>query len=180
MKESFIIRGAWVVTPGRDLGVADVRVSDGRIASVGADAAPRAGDDVLEADGLKLVMRPNAYGWLGLGSCAIRLVGEDGWVETGDSCKVEVSNDRLRKQLRPFHDGISEVKHVTEFLECVRTRRTPTSNIRVTAQSHVACHCSSICWKLGRELKFDLATETFHDREADGLLQRAQREPYTF
>ena len=132
------------------------------------------------ADGLKLVMRPNAYGWLGLGSCAIRLVGEDGWVETGDSCKVAVSNDRLRKQLRPFHDGISEVKHVTEFLECVRTRRTPTSNIRVTAQSHVACHCSSICWKLGRELKFNLATETFHDREADGLLQRAQREPYTF
>ena len=55
MKESFIIRGARVVTPGLNLGVVDVRVSSGRVAAVGADAAPRAGDDVLEADGLTLL-----------------------------------------------------------------------------------------------------------------------------
>jgi N-acetylglucosamine-6-phosphate deacetylase len=55
MKESFVIKGARVVTPGLDLGVVDVRVSEGRVAAVGAGAAPRAGDDVLEADGLTLL-----------------------------------------------------------------------------------------------------------------------------
>ncbi|MCQ2389489.1 MAG: N-acetylglucosamine-6-phosphate deacetylase [Kiritimatiellae bacterium] len=44
------IRGARVVTPGRDLGVADVVVDGGRIAAVGGRAA--AGGETVEADGL--------------------------------------------------------------------------------------------------------------------------------
>jgi len=51
----FVISGARVVTPGRDLGVTQVRVADGRIAAVGVDADRRAGDDLIEADGLTLV-----------------------------------------------------------------------------------------------------------------------------
>ena len=50
-----LIRGARVVTPGRDLGVADVRIDGGRISSVGAGAARREGDEVVEADGLTLL-----------------------------------------------------------------------------------------------------------------------------
>ena len=50
-----VISGASVVTPGRCLGVTPVRVSEGRIAAVGGDAAPQAGDEVIEADGLTLV-----------------------------------------------------------------------------------------------------------------------------
>ncbi len=49
------IMGARVVTPGRDLGVAAVRIADGRIAAVGAEAAPQPGDEVVEADGLTLL-----------------------------------------------------------------------------------------------------------------------------
>ena len=54
---SLCIRKAHVVAPGRDLGVADVRVgADGRIAAVGgADAAPRPGDEIVDADGLTLL-----------------------------------------------------------------------------------------------------------------------------
>lgn len=130
------------------------------------------------SDGLKLIMRPND--WLGLGSCAIRLVGEEGWVETGDTARVAVSDDRLREGMKVFHDGISEVKHVAEFVECVKTRRNPTSNVKVTVNSHIACHCASMAWKLGRNLKFDPATELFDDPAANGLRSRAAREPYSF
>ena len=35
-----IVRGARVVTPGRDLGVADVRIENGVIAEVGANVLP--------------------------------------------------------------------------------------------------------------------------------------------
>ena len=56
MNRSFIIQGAHAVTPGRDLGVVDVRVEDGRIAAVGGpDSALRSGDEVVAADGLTLL-----------------------------------------------------------------------------------------------------------------------------
>ena len=54
-KRCLLIRGARVVTPGRDLGVADVRIDGGLIVAVGDDAAKRDGDEVVEADGLTLV-----------------------------------------------------------------------------------------------------------------------------
>ncbi len=49
------IKGARVVTPGRDLGVTSVRIVYGVIAAVGEDAAPAAGDKVIDADGLTLL-----------------------------------------------------------------------------------------------------------------------------
>ena len=50
-----IVRGARVVTPGRDLGVADVRIENGVIAEVAAKVSPTAGERVIEADGLTLL-----------------------------------------------------------------------------------------------------------------------------
>ena len=47
--------GAVVVTPGRNLGVAAVRIDGGVIAAVGADVRPRPGDEIVEADGLTLL-----------------------------------------------------------------------------------------------------------------------------
>ena len=38
-----IVSGARVVTPGRDLGVADVRIENGVIAEVGAKVSPKEG-----------------------------------------------------------------------------------------------------------------------------------------
>ena len=49
------ISGARVVTPGKDLGTANVRVDGGRIVAVGKDVRPAAGDRVIEADGLALL-----------------------------------------------------------------------------------------------------------------------------
>ena len=54
---SIVIHGAHVISPGRDLGVVDVRVGDdGRIDAVGGPAAaPRPGDEIVAADGLTLL-----------------------------------------------------------------------------------------------------------------------------
>jgi len=46
---------AHAITPGKNLGVVGVRVEDGLIAAVGADARPAAGDRILDADGLTLL-----------------------------------------------------------------------------------------------------------------------------
>ena len=49
------VSGARVVTPGRDLGVADVRIENGVIAEVAAKVSPTAWERVIEADGLTLL-----------------------------------------------------------------------------------------------------------------------------
>ena len=54
------------------------------------------------ANGVKLVHRDS--GWLGLGTCSVRFEGDNGWVETGDSGKIEVS-DNLKSELPPPEQG---------------------------------------------------------------------------
>ena len=50
-----VVANSHVVTPGKDLGVASVRIVDGRIAAVGTDVSPAAGDQVIDAEGLLLM-----------------------------------------------------------------------------------------------------------------------------
>ena len=53
--EGLFISGAHVVSPGRDLGVTNVRVADEHIVAVGPDARPADGDRTIAADGLTLL-----------------------------------------------------------------------------------------------------------------------------
>ena len=53
--DGLFISGAHVVSPGCDLGVANVRVADGHIVAVGSDARPASGDRIIAADGLTLL-----------------------------------------------------------------------------------------------------------------------------
>lgn len=132
------------------------------------------------ADGLKLVMRSS--GWLGLGTCSARYVGEEGWVETGDSGRMAVSSDALRGELKYFGmPGTSPDTHIAEFCECVKTRRNPSANVNVAAQSHIASHCAYIAWQLGRTVEFDPVKEVFlNDEDANRMKSRALRAPYSF
>jgi len=132
----------------------------------------------LYANGVELIMREQ--GWLGLGTCSCRYEGTDGWVETGDTGRMAVSNDDLRSEIKVFHmAGTDPDNHIKEFLECVKTRRNPASNANVAANAHIACHCAYIAWQLDREVQFDPAKEEFiGDAEANRMRSRAQREPW--
>ena len=130
-------------------------------------------------DGLKLVMRDQD--WMGLGTCSVRYEGEGGWVETGDSGRLEFSSGTLRGEQRQFDEaGTSAVSHVRNFLESVVTRRPAHSNAEVVARSHIICHAAYIAWQLGRPLKFDPARVEFvDDAEANRMRSRALRDPWT-
>jgi predicted dehydrogenase len=141
------------------------------------------------ANGVKLVMgfldtpfgdRP---GWHNhLGTCPVRFVGDDGWVETGDSGGVEVYPASLRSELKgltKLRDGINPAPHCRNFLDCVKSRGKTTCNVETTRHSHLTCYAAAISWLLGRKLTLDPAREMFvGDDEANRFRSRAAREPW--
>ncbi|MAF67398.1 MAG: dehydrogenase [Planctomycetes bacterium] len=131
------------------------------------------------ANGVKLVMRVD--GWLGLGTCSIRYVGDEGWVETGDSGAMRIEPESLLSEKKVFTlRGTSAYTHVANFLECVKSRRLTRANASVAGQSHIVCHAAYIAWQLGRTLKFDPVKEEFiGDEEANRMRSRATRVPWT-
>ena len=156
-----------------------------QIANSADDTAPveyvpnETGVDCMYENGVKLVMRDE--GWLGLGTCSVRFVGEDGWVETGDTGAMQIEPESLRTDKRIFTmRGTSAYTHVGNFLDCVKTRRLTRANASVAGQSHIVCHAAYIAWQLGRTLKFDPVKEEFiGDEEANRMRSRAMQAPWT-
>ncbi len=138
-------------------------------------------DNVIEckyANGVKVVLRRS--GWMGLGTCPVRFEGEEGWVETGDTGKIVVSNDTLRSRLPPPREpGTLPTNHVRNFFDCVKSRAQPAANADIARKSHIACHAAAIAWILKRKVLFDPANEEFiGDEEANRMRTRAMREPW--
>ena len=132
------------------------------------------------ANGLKMVMRD--HGWMGLGTCCVRYEGDDGWVETGDSGRIEFSSGQAPRRAA---GRSAEERHLgrepREELLPVRSRPAsrPTRHAEVVARSHIICHAAYIAWQLGRPLKFDpVKVEFIGDDEANRMRSRAVRDPW--
>jgi len=138
-------------------------------------------------NGVKLVIRPD--GWMGLGSCPVRFEGDEGWVETGDSGRIVVSPDSLRKNIMQaprlygkmdnLSHGEDPFPHVRNFFDCVKTRRQPVCHAEVIASSHNVCHAAALSWLLKRELTYDPIKIEFTDEEANRMRVREWREPWS-
>jgi predicted dehydrogenase len=129
-------------------------------------------------NGVQLILRNHS--WMGRGSCSNRFVGTNGWVETGDSGVISVS-DNL-KSLVPTRQGTRydpTGEHVREFLQAIRSRTQPRANAEVTAHTHVASHAAWICAQLNRKLTWDPVKRAFlNDDEANRMRHRTYREPW--
>jgi predicted dehydrogenase len=139
------------------------------------------------ANGVKLVLdclqtpfgkRP---GWAkSSGTCPVRFVGEDGWVETGDSGRIEVQPASLKAEIegaaRKRQPGLDVAAHTRNFFDCMRSRGKPLANSSVMRHSHIACHAAALSWLLKRKLHLDPVKEEFiGDNEANGLRSRPPR-----
>jgi len=108
----------------------------------------------------------------------VRLEGDEGWVETGDSGRIETYPKSLLEERR-FRGGYPANNHIREFLNCVKSRQQPVSTADVAHHSITACHCANICVRLGRPVKWDPDKEEFiGDEEANRLRSRAYRAPW--
>ncbi len=76
----------------------------------------------------------------------------------------------------------SEMAHIENFFECVRTRKEPLCPPEIGHRAASFGHIGSICLRLGgRPLRWDAVQEQFiGDKEANRFLAREQRKPYSY
>ena len=115
-----------------------------------------------------------------LGTCPVRFVGDQGWVETGDSGEIEVHPELLKKEIP---EAVTKVKgldvsaHARNFFDCVKSRKPTVTNPEVMRHSHITCHAAALAWMLQRKLVLDPIKEEFiNDPEANSLRSRPVRD----
>lgn len=78
--------------------------------------------------------------------------------------------EQIRDQFRP---------HVRNFLDCVKSRQSPISDLESSHQVAASCHLANLAMKLGRTLRWDAQKqEIVGDREASKLLTKEYRTPW--
>lgn len=128
----------------------------------------------------------------------IRFEGTEGWIFVSRGNEAVTSSDptaRLRdaqalaasdprileSEIGP--DGVHlyvSTNHHGNWLECIRTRQQPIAPVEVAHRSCSACLLHHIAMKLPRRLHWDPVRERFkNDDEANAMLSRPQREPYS-
>ncbi len=116
------------------------------------------------------------------GNNGVLVVDRFGW-------EVYPETDRIDKKMREFRSpGIPlqsagnqdyHFLHVQNFLDCMRSRRRPNSDVEVGHNSMIACHLGNIAQRLGRQVKWDVETERMiDDPEAQNYVSREYRAPW--
>ena len=70
-------------------------------------------------------------------------------------------------------------RHARNFLDCVKSRRQPISDLEGAHRVATACHLANLSLRLGRKLRWDAENETIKDDpEAAAMLERPYRSPW--
>ena len=92
-----------------------------------------------------------------------------------ESDPEDVAIDLMRKRPRDFDDN-----HITNWLNCIKTRAKPNADVELGHRSATVCHLGNIARWVGRKLRWDPVKEEFvGDKEANQYLDRERRKPWT-
>ncbi|MGH9311469.1 MAG: Gfo/Idh/MocA family protein [Vicinamibacterales bacterium] len=110
--------------------------------------------------------------------------GAKGWMKVGDS-KAEVFFGRKNEPGPVLTADVKEDSgqvHFQNFIDCLRSRKSTDLKAPIE-EGHLStalCHLANISYRVNRSVVFDAARERFvGDEEADKLLTRTYRAPYT-
>lgn len=91
----------------------------------------------------------------------------------------EITPDHFRMAQRDGFTRDSTFQHVSNFIECVRSRAKPAADIAIGHKSSIVPHLGNIAYRTGRKLVWDAGREEIvGDDEAASLLGRAARKPW--
>jgi predicted dehydrogenase len=114
------------------------------------------------------------------GNDATLVIDRGGWEVHSETERVN-SRARFRSVGVPRQFGGPDFHalHVQNFIDCVRSRNRPNSDVEIGHNSMIACHLGNIAFRLGRSVKWDVDKECFlSDHEADKFLMREYRDPW--
>ncbi|MCE9554524.1 MAG: Gfo/Idh/MocA family oxidoreductase [Planctomycetes bacterium] len=75
--------------------------------------------------------------------------------------------------------GQKHGNHMGNFVECIKTRKQPISDVYSHHRAMTTCHLANICIRLDRPIKWDPKTEQIiGDEAANAFLKREQRKGY--
>ena len=113
---------------------------------------------------------------------------DNGLMFVGDKGKVAVWRYALKtwpETLARQRIGPAEIhlhtadNHHSDFLDAVRTRSRPGSDIAIGARTLTVCHLGNIAYELNRPVKWNPQSESFvNDPEAERLFARQPRAPW--
>ena len=100
--------------------------------------------------------------------------GPDGTGDRGSSRKrTEAIEDQSGDEYDQFR------RHAGNFLDAVRSRRDPISDLESGHRVATACHLANLSLRLGRKLRWDPKREAIEgDTEAESMLERPYRAPW--
>ena len=107
-------------------------------------------------------------------------LGSEGWVFVNRGGMATHPKSLLRTGITSAEIRLPRSNdHRRNFLDAVRTRRTPISPIEAAVRSDTVCHHADIAMRLKRRLYWDSEKELFiGDDEANRMLTRAMRSPW--
>ena len=69
--------------------------------------------------------------------------------------------------------------HAQNFIDCIKSRKTPNSDLESSHWVSTTCHLANLSLKTGRKISWDAAANDIHaDKEASAMLERPYREPW--
>ncbi|MGB0258986.1 MAG: Gfo/Idh/MocA family protein [Coraliomargarita sp.] len=174
-----------------DLGLADTSAVEytytDRFKSNGGKMGWVRGEEITDgmhiryANGVQVIA--SLQGWRG--PCGVRYIGTEGWVSIADGYdKPDVSSPHLEREFDRLVRAYTvrtqrSLNHVVDFLDCVRTRRTPITSATVAHRTMTTNLVMDMCLDLQRDLNWDPVEEAFiGDAEADRLRSRASRKEW--
>ena len=70
-------------------------------------------------------------------------------------------------------------RHVRNFLDCIRSRETPISDLASAHRVSTMCHLANLSLRLGRKLRWDaVRQDVIDDPDASKMLVRPYRAPW--
>ena len=112
----------------------------------------------------------------------ILFTGSEGWIEVNRQY-LKTSPAGLVNHTLAAHEIhlYRSANHLLDWLECIRTRNKPITDVEIGCRSVTVCHLGNTAVQLQRPLKWNPDQEVFkNDPEANRTLSRAMSSPWSF
>ena len=111
-----------------------------------------------------------------------------GAIFIGEKGRIDIARGHFESDLpdlkKEYEAGLQSkkyetVNHLHNWLECIRTRKTPNADVAIGHRSSTLCHLCNIARWTNRKLRWNPAEEVFvGDAEANKYLDRERRKAY--